>query len=61
MRLTHEQLLVHRNEALRKASTQGMYSPGWYYWFNAAQGMERLLLDGAKIYAVPLPAETTKA
>jgi hypothetical protein len=48
--MTHEQLLVHRDEALRKASTQGMYTPGWYYWFNAAQGMERLMSPGAKVH-----------
>ena len=53
--MTHEQLTIHRDEALRKASTQGMYTPGWYYWFNAAQGIERLMLDGAKLYRAAAP------
>jgi len=48
--MTHEQLTIHRDEALRKASTQGMYTPGYWYWLNAAIGMERLMSDGAKIY-----------
>ena len=43
MRMTREHLLIHMDEALRKASTQGMYTPGWYYWTQAARGMERLI------------------
>ena len=42
-KLAHRRLLADRDEALRKAKTQGILSPGWHYWTQAAYAMGRLL------------------
>lgn len=47
-KLAHRRLLADRDEALRKAKTQGILSPGWYYWTQAAYAMERLLKESAR-------------
>ena len=44
-KLAHKRLLADRDEALRKAKTQGILSPGWHYWTQAAYAMERLLKE----------------
>ena len=38
--------------AYENATNYPMWSPGWEYWTSRAHGLERLLVPGARIFAI---------